>query len=301
MATENDPVKEDHAPITNQLPMNATVSALHVYPIKGCRGISLRAAVVGARGLEHDRRWMLADAETGTFLSQRTHPRMATFAVAVADDGALTVACPDADTGAERVLSLPFQADAQLSRRPVRVWSFAGDALDCGDPSAAFFGRLLGADVRLVRVPDDFPRRVKPEYAVTPEDGAGFADAFPLLLCAEPSLADLNRRLAAPLPMNRFRPNMTIEGDFAPWAEDDWGVLRVGSGVTFHAVKPCDRCAVPTIDQETGVSTGTEPLATLATFRRDPRTGKVLFGVNLTPDRASVSRVVRVGDSVTVG
>jgi hypothetical protein len=103
-----------------------------------------------------------------------------------------------------------------------------------------------------------------------------FADAYPFLLLSEESLAELNRRLAAPLPMNRFRPNLVIRGSPA-FGEDALGAFTIGE-IGFRAVKPCDRCAITTTDQETA-ERGVEPLRTLATFRRQD--GKVYFGQNV--------------------
>jgi uncharacterized protein YcbX len=275
--------------------MTGTVSALHVYPIKGCRGVDPASAVVEPRGFRHDRRWMVVHADTGGFLSQRSHPAMARIDVQVGTVGTLTVSFD------EMMFALPFVPDRELARRDVSVWAFTGDALDCGGEAAAFFSDALRIPVRLMRVPDDFSRRVKAEYAITPDDSAGFADAFPMLLATELSLADLNTRLAVPVPMDRFRPNIVASGNFAAWEEDTWRAIQFGEGAVFHSVKPCDRCSVTTVDQKSGTKTGAEPLATLATFRRDPQTGKVYFGVNLIPDWDSISRTISVGDSLSLG
>lgn len=275
--------------------MTATVSGLFMYPIKGCRAVALSSAVVEARGLRHDRRWMLVHADTGGFLSQRSHPQMARMHVEVGSMGTLTIRYDD------RVYTLPFLPDRELLGRDVSVWSFTGPALDCGEGPARFCSSILGIPVRLVRVPEEFSRRVKPEFARTPDDTTGFADGFPVLLATEPSLTVLNTRLASPVPMNRFRPNIVVSGDFAPWAEHGWHAVRFGDGAAFYSVKPCDRCSVTTIDQGSGEKTGAEPLATLATFRRDPQTGKVYFGVNLIPDATSIARTISVGDELTLG
>ena len=67
-------------------PPPVTVSSLHVYPVKGLRGISLPSAEVDSFGLLHDRRWLLAAAPPSgpaTFLTQRTVPRMATLSAHV--------------------------------------------------------------------------------------------------------------------------------------------------------------------------------------------------------------------------
>jgi len=132
---------------------------------------------------------------------------------------------------------------------------------------------------------------VDPDYA-PPGHRVGFADAFPFLIISEASLADLNRRLDTPLPMNRFRPNLVIAG-VEPFGEDRLRAFAIG-GMTFSAVKPCDRCVVTTTDQVTG-ERGVEPLRTLATFRRS--NGKVLFGQNVI--HTGTGRL-RVGDPLLV-
>src|SRR5436309_10535927 len=63
--------------ITYLSPMPLTLSALHVYPVKGLKGIDLDAARCTDRGLENDRRWLVVD-EHADFLSQREVPKMAT-------------------------------------------------------------------------------------------------------------------------------------------------------------------------------------------------------------------------------
>src|SRR5437868_378675 len=98
-----------------------------------------------------------------------------------------------------------------------------------------------------------------------PGDVVSFADGYPILLVSEASLADLNGRLAAPIAMTRFRPNIVVAG-CASFAEDGWARLRIGE-IGFRGVKPCDRCVVTTIDPTTGKG-GVEPLRTLASFRR---------------------------------
>jgi hypothetical protein len=136
-----------------------------------------------------------------------------------------------------------------------------------------------------------FRRQVNPNFAQRPEDQVAFADAFPFLLISEASLDDLNARMHAPLPMNRFRPNIVITG-CAPYAEDTWPSLRIGS-VDFAAAKACVRCTVTTTDQTT-TERGEEPLKTLATYRKTD--AGVVFGQNLIHLNRGT---IRVGDRVT--
>jgi hypothetical protein len=112
-------------------------------------------------------------------------------------------------------------------------------------------------------------------------------------LTTQVSLEALAARLDTPIGMNRFRPNIVVDGD-VPFAEDDWTRVTIGDAV-FRVAKGCDRCMVTTIDPETG-ETGLEPLRTLATFRR--WNGKVWFGINLIPEGRGI---VRVGDPVRLG
>ena len=129
------------------------------------------------------------------------------------------------------------------------------------------------------------------------EGRISFADGFPLLVCHEASLDDLNARLKSHVPMDRFRPNVVVRGG-APWDEDRWRSL-VGQGIELWMVKPCERCKVITVDQESAETTR-EPLKTLATFRRLP-SGGVVFGQNAIhqgPGSLRVGQVLRVEGGV---
>src|SRR5262249_12616167 len=112
-------------------------------------------------------------------------------------------------------------------------------ALDAGDVAAAWLGRHLGRPVRLVRMDGTFERRPNPEWTSIGE--LSFGDAYPVLVISRGSLEELNRRLPAPLRMNRFRPNLVLDG-CTPFEEDRWRRIRVG-GAILCLVKPCTRCA----------------------------------------------------------
>ena len=243
----------------------ATLSGLFVYPLKSARGIALARARVDARGLEHDRRWMVVD-EQGVFVSQRTHPRLAMVGTAL-DGATLRLA-------AAGLPDLAVEPPLGAATQPVRVWKDDVPGLLAPRAACEWVSEHLGARCRLVYQPDAARRRVAPPYE--PARLVSFADAFPFLLLSEASLADLNRRLDRPVPMDRFRPNLVVSG-CAPHAEDSWRRIRIGD-VPFTVAKPCSRCVVVTTDQSTG-ERHREPLATLSTYRLFD--GKVLFGQNL--------------------
>jgi hypothetical protein len=266
--------------------VDAAVRALFVYPVKSCRGVALGRAVVELRGLRHDRRWMIVDGD-GTFVTQRTEPRLATIAVSVDEErGTLVLAAPRMPALA---LTLAPRGGPDVK---VRVWRDEIEALHAGAPAAHWVTAFLGAPASIVFMPDATRRPVRPDLA-RPGDHVSFADAFPVLLAATDSLDDLNARLDRPLPMDRFRPNVVI-GGCVPWAEDDWRRARVGP-VGLRLPKACDRCVITTTDQLTG-ERGVEPLRMLATFRKRADR-KVYFGVNAVPDEGGV---IAVGDRVTV-
>jgi uncharacterized protein YcbX len=220
---------------------------------------------------------MLVD-ETGRFLSQRRHPRMALIATRIEDDR-LVVSAPEMPS-----LQVPFDL-SRGGRMLASVWDDLVETLPVGYEADRWFEEFLGVRCRLVHLPDESVRRVDPDYG-EPGGRVALADGFPFLLISEASLADLNARLEHPLPMNRFRPNLVVAG-CEPFAEDGWRRIRIGP-ISLRVAKPCARCAITTVDQGTGLK-GKEPLRTLATFRRSGT--KVLFGQNLIHEKTGKLRV----------
>lgn len=268
------------------------VSALHTYPIKGCRRIDHERAVVEPWGLVGDRRWMIIDPD-GAQVTQRDVARLALLHAVPAGTG-LELSFP----GSEPLLV------AQPAPDPVVTATLWGritmTATAAGPDADALLSKELDRDVRLVWMDDPANRRpVEPEYAL-PADRVSFADGFPLLLANTASLDRLNDWIAesgsdeGPLPMARFRPNVVVDGA-TPFAEDDWlgRRLRIGA-LVFRVAKPCGRCLVTTTDQETG-ERGREPLRTLARYRNVGQ--QLLFGTNLVPDTVGE---ISVGDPVEV-
>ena len=271
-------------PETKSRAANYSVSALYFYPIKSCGGIELSEAAIDARGLQYDRNWMFVD-EAGNFLTQREYARMALIRPSITR-GFLALKAPQMS---ELTIALTHAGP----RKSVVVWRSECEALDQGDEVAEWISEFLGFNARLVRIANDFMRPVPPHFARRPEDQVGFADAFPFLLISQASLDDLNSRLAEKLPMNRFRPNIVIQGCPA-YAEDTWDLIQIGD-LAFDVVKPCLRCPVTTTNQDTA-ERGPEPLKTLATYRR-AETGHVMFGQNLVQHSPGT---IRVGDSLSV-
>jgi uncharacterized protein YcbX len=275
------------------------ITEINIYPVKSLRGIGVGEARVTKRGFESDRRWMITDIES-KFLTQRELPKMASISAALEPDGLR--------------FSAPGTEDLTVAARPdkgesgqVQVWTSVCAAEFYDETVNVWFSELLGTKCRLVYMPEETKRGVNPLFN-TGEDIVSFADGYPFMALGEASLADLNSRLEAPLPMNRFRPNLVISGAGA-YAEDGWKRVRIGDTI-FRATKPCARCTITTVDQAKGLFAGKEPLRTLAGYRKAKQVmpdayaamgmgaNDVLFGRNLVPE--NVGEMIRVNDTVEV-
>ena len=274
----------------------ATITGLYVYPIKSCAGIAVQEASLGACGLEArgvaDREWMVVNAE-GRFLTQRevpalarAKPRVATRSLRVGAQG-----LPD--------LELPLDRARCRGRSvTVEIWGQRLAACDADDEAAHWFSRLLGLPVRLVRFDHSVKRPASARWTGGVEALNLFSDGFPILLVSEASLADFNKRWCeeghAPLPVERFRPNVVV-GGLAPYDEDHVEAFQE-DGVELRPVKACARCSIPSVDQNTG-EVGPAPLELLLRYRMDRRVGGAAFGQNIVVARGQ-GKTLRVGQQL---
>jgi uncharacterized protein YcbX len=276
------------------------LTELHLYPIKSCSGIALREATLTAAGLmsEHiyDREWMVVDTQ-GEFLTQREYPKMALIKPRIKAD-TLELHAPGM-LSLEIPLDLPDPEHAPTLN--VRVWRDTVKAFDCDDTTAAWFSNFIGVPCRLARFHPDAQRFANTAWTDGLEVPTLFSDGYPMLVISEASLADLNDKLKAQgrdaLPMNRFRPNVVING-IGAFEEDFAESLKI-DGAILKPVKPCPRCPMPSIDQATG-EFGPDPLDILQTYRADPKVdGGITFGMNAILLEGE-GKVLRVGQEIEV-
>jgi uncharacterized protein len=265
------------------------VSSLHIYPVKSGRAIDLSTSAVLQMGLAHDRQWMIVDAR-GSFLTQRETPQLARLQTSVDASGQLSLTVEN-----QFHAQVPLPGDDGKKLR-VKVWQNSLSAHPASGSISEKLSDWLDQPVTLVHFPDASLRYCDSLWTgdVVP---VSFADAFPVLIATRASLDALNQHMATEVPLNRFRPNIVINGTDA-WADDHWRRIRIGS-VELELVKPCIRCLVTTTDQVTGERMGKEPLATLARLRRSAVAGLdgVLFGSNAVPRRCGD---ISVGDKVEI-
>lgn len=288
----------------------AKVKSLFIYPIKSCRGISVTQAPITSTGFRWDRQWMIVNSK-GRMYTQRVEPKLALVEVELpreaflenwepSSNSYLVVRAPGMDVLKVHLGKPPLMVDN------VSVWEWSGSAFDEGAAAAEWFSKYLGKTSRLVRFdPASQVRSTDPEYANGYK--TMFSDLFPFLMISQGSLDVLNQILKEPIPINRFRPNILVEG-CGPFSEDLWKEIKINN-LTFVSVRLCSRCKVPSINQETG-TLGSEPGETLKTFRsgrillpNKKSQGQVYFGQNLVCKDCFTEekgQVVQVGDPVYV-
>lgn len=231
------------------------VAALYVYPVKACRALAVEEALLGPLGLERDRRFAFV-GDDGCALTQRDASLLATIRAAL-DSETLRL-----DFGGLVELALPLAGFAEEAI--VDVW---GKQVPARSVRSDVASEYLGRRVSLAMLHPHSPR--------------AFVDSKPVLVTTSGMLA----RLGLPgIGMERFRPNVVLEGD------NDWASLE-GTQVLLEREKPCGRCEVTTIDQASGERRGPEPLRTLTeryegnfgVYCRVARAGRLARGELLRP------------------
>ncbi|XP_028387226.1 mitochondrial amidoxime reducing component 2 isoform X1 [Phyllostomus discolor] len=276
-----------------------TVAQLWIYPVKSCKGVAVSEAECTPFGLRQghlrDRFWLVID-ETGNMVTARQEPRLVVISMTSEGD-ALTLHAPSMED-----LLLPLRTPSAGAVWKCRVHGLEIQGRDCGEAAARWVtGFLKTRPCRLVHFePHMRPRKshqIKDVFR--PTDQVAYADASPLLVLSEASLADLNGRLQQKVKAANFRPNIVVSG-CAGYAEDSWNELRVG-GVELRRVMACSRCVLTTVDPDTGAMSRKEPLETLKSYRLcDPSEQKLygkspLFGQYFAPESPGT---IKVGDPV---
>lgn len=246
-----------------------TISQLFIYPVKSLGGFKVTSAQLTDRGFQYDRRFMLVDS-SNNFLTQREHPSMSLLQTAI-EGSELVIFHKNNIADKIRVSLHP----APVTIIKVKVWDDECTAGYVSDGADEWLSNKLSIPCRMVYMPDSEKRLVDEKYAHNKEI-TSFSDGYPLLIIGQASLDDLNSRLAEPLPMDRFRPNIVFTGG-QPYDEDTMEHLAI-NGIDMYGVKLCARCTITTINQINGIK-DKEPLKTLAAYRK--RNNKIYFGQNI--------------------
>ncbi len=275
------------------------LTALAIHPVKSMAIRPVASADVLLGGLATDRSWVVVDAEGVVVTARECHALFAITADTTATDPSLT-------SGLRlRAVALPdlLLAEPTGSVTRARLFSNELQGIPAGAEADAWVRKAVGRDdLRLVWCDDPTRRTLNPAHS-QPTDFTAYADGYPVTIASESSLRQLNDWITegalergeeppAPLPIDRFRPNLVVDSE-TPFAEDHWTSVVIG-GVRFRVAKPTDRCVMTTIDPES-LTTGKEPIRTLARHRLFDH--KTMFAIHLIPETTGR---IRVGDAVEV-
>ena len=276
----------------------AQITDLYIYPVKSLKGIALKEVHTGLRGFQYDREWMITDS-TYHFISQREIESMATLETGMSSNSLIL-------RSNTNQFSVSLQSE-KLNKVRAVVWDDICDAYDEGDEVSNWLteelGKYKGGSLRLVRFSADGERAVPEEYLNGIKAQSAFSDQFPYLITSWESLGELNKGLNAnnskEVSMSRFRPNIVIQGldDLEKMTGSD---LSCGEGdYSFGLRKPCKRCKIVTINQDTGeIIEPKEPLATLVKLKFSDAIKGAFFGQNAI--LLSGNCAIRVGDELTI-
>lgn len=253
------------------------VKSLFVYPVKSFAGSPVSSVIVGPRGPQWDRNWMVVDEEN-QFLTQRQLPKMSQITAQVIEDARVELHAPGIDF---MDYGVDEGSDSEVFK--VKIWESQCEAQEVEPEVSEWVSDFLKKKVKLVRMTDNFTREIKDKYG---EGQTAFTDGFPFLILSTESMDLLNSKLGKALSVSRFRPNIVVTG-CDPHEEDSWNNITVGE-VSMRGVKLCTRCKIITIQPMTGEFTD-EPLKTLAEYRKTDK--GIVFGKNFVHENEGEIRV----------
>ena len=277
--------------------MQATISKLHVYPVKSLQGIEVQEITCWETGVELDREWVIVD-DKHLFVTQRQLPKMATIKVAFTQNS-LVLSHPD-----HSALHIPLSRSHLNEQNTVSftIWKDQAQGIDEGEAARQWlrqvFGEFRGGGLRLLRFSLDYRRAVQPKYSEHPQAHLKFADACPYLIVSNASLAALNEVLIEagnqPVTLDRFRANIEIEGG-AAWQEYQGDSMQIND-VILKGVGPCMRCPMIGVDQQTGetIEPG-QPFKTLMDLPVPAQKDGAYFGMHAS-FLEGPGKTIKVGD-----
>lgn len=278
----------------------AQITDLFIYPVKSLKGISLNEAETELRGFKYDREWMITDSDY-EFISQREIESMTTIKVNI-DSKYLLL---ESKNKSQLKVALNTKRSEIVK---AKIWDDTCMAFDEGDEASSWLtevlGRYKGKTLRMIRFDSEGKRPVPVKYLHGQQAESAFSDQFPYLITSWESLNKLNVGLlennSKEVPMSRFRPNIVVKGiaDIEKKTSADL-VSKLGN-YNFGLRKPCKRCKITTINQDTGeIAEPKEPLSTLTSLEFSNENRGAFFGQNAIL-LSKKNCILRVGDELTI-
>uniref|UniRef100_A0A453SY96 MOSC domain-containing protein n=1 Tax=Aegilops tauschii subsp. strangulata TaxID=200361 RepID=A0A453SY96_AEGTS len=297
---------------SQQVVPDVRLKSIIIYPVKSCQGFSVQSWPLAAGGLKYDREWLLQGSGGEILTQKKVVPELASIRTLInLELGKLFVESPKRKDKLqisllENLTHLTAEVDVYGQRYEVESYD---------ENVNTWFSEAIGRHCTFMRCSSS----KKSLCTSTGQNGRlcrdtrsklSFVNEGQLLLISEESVSDLNSRLSSSngngkqhvlVDAMRFRPNIVISGS-TPYREDNWKRLHIGDAY-FTSMGGCNRCQMINLHQNAGqVIKSKEPLATLASYRREK--GKILFGVLLNYEDGSsgeetvAERWLQVGQEV---
>jgi uncharacterized protein YcbX len=292
-------------------PPPTTIKEIRIYPIKSCRGFKVEKTKLLKTGLDLDRNWMFVDAATMKFLTIRQISEMTLIDTAISDKDELVVSIRNQKDVHFTIPAHPTKkwlAENTTLHPACEIWGQKVDGYVYSEEMTKPFSAFFDKDVRLVfkgPTPRLLTGNAAPEVLGRTET-TKFADLMPVQISNQKSIDELNFRLKSagesPISIERFRPNIVVEGE-EPWYEDSWKTVRINMSekgfVTLDVAARCARCQVPNVDPDTAVKHKKQPWNMLMKYRRIDKgiTFKPCFGMLCCPREEGQ---VAVGDELEI-
>ena len=266
------------------------IRELWTYPVKGCQGVSHDAARVTPLGIPGDRGFTIW--RDGGLVDQKETPQVATIAARL-DANESTLTLQHAEAG-----ELVHEIRREGNRRPGKWVLDEFVSVDQGDVVAEWLSSILEESVRLVAADEswriNFP--IPQMKLLHDQPKQSFTAASPISLANRASLDALNEKLDAPVPMERFRMNVIVDGLDAH-VED--ALTRIdGESVQLLHVTSAERCVIVSTDQRTGQRDRSDLLRSLPKKAKQDRFGSGrIFGTYL---RVANEGTLRVGETLEI-
>ena len=248
-----------------------SVAAIFTSPVKSLALSRSDSVTVGPDGIAEDRRFHLVDAE-GRLVTQRQQGRLTLVQAGYSSESdVLILQFPDGQH---------FSGQTELSDAVTTVmWGRQVAGREVVGPWSEALSKFCGSSVRIVKT----------------DNPCESFDEYPVSMLSQASIDNLGGRIRGGPEFDgrRFRPNFLLDG-CAPYEEDSWlgGVVQIGPDLRIRLVAPDPRCAITTLDPDTGERDTAVPRLLLS-YR--PSARAPYFGVY---GAVETTGMVSMGDSV---
>jgi uncharacterized protein YcbX len=248
-----------------------SVAAIFTSPVKSLSLSRSDSVTVGPGGIAEDRRFFLVDAE-GRLVTQRQQGRLTLVQAGYSSESdVLVLQFPDGQH---------FNGQMELGGAVTTVmWGRQVAGQEVLGPWSEAISEFCGSPVRLIKT----------------DNPCECFDEYPVSILSQASIDDLGGRVngGPEFDGRRFRPNFLLEG-CTPHEEDSWlgGVVQIGPDLRIRLVAPDPRCAITTLDPDTGERDFDVPKLILS-YR--PSSRAAYFGVY---GAVEATGTVSVGDNV---